>query len=690
MSDSSPSPSSAPPLLPEADVVDAAPRPLARVLVDVAPAHLDRLFDYLIPAELADQVRPGVRVKVPFAGRDVSGFVWEVASAPTEATPRRLAALRRLVSPEPVLAPQVARLSGLIAARYAGTRFDVLRLAVPPRHARTEARPSVEPPAVAADLAAASVQSARTAWQGYDGGDALLRRLHEGASPRAVVSVAPGDDPATLLAAAVAVAVAAGRGAIVCVPDARDAERFSAALDAALGSGQHVWLRADAGPAARYRDFLAVVRGTVRVVLGPRAAAWAPVHDLGLVAIWDDGDDLYAEPRAPYPHAREVLLLRAEAEGAAAVLAAYGRSVEADRLVRTGWARSIGVSREALRRRLTVAVTGEGDGRDAHAAAARLPKLAHDTIRWGLQHGPVLVQSPRAGYVPALACAQCRTPARCLACSGPLTLTDAAAPPSCRWCGTIRSEWRCGECGAAGLRAPVVGSRRTLEELGRIFAPAVVKASGAGQPIHEVSAEPAVVVATPGAEPLAAGGYAAVVLLDTWLTLARIDLRTGEEALRRWCNAAGLTRPGARVVVVGDPMVPPIQALVRWDAAGFAEREAAERAAARLPPAARIATITGSPTAVEEAAAFLRAGESKPPGLEFLGPMAVAGPAHGVAEGEPTSGPRAAGQGDDVRLLVRVPRRDGDRLSAALVALQRARAAAKAEHVRIQVDPSVL
>ena len=50
-------------------------------------------------------------------------------------------------------------------------------------------------------------------------------------------------------------------------------------------------------------------------------------------------------------------------------------------------------------------------------------------------------------------------------------------------------------------------------------------------------------VATPGAEPVAAGGYAAALLLDTWLALARADLRASEESLRRWLNAAALVRP---------------------------------------------------------------------------------------------------------------------------------------------------
>src|SRR5659263_645516 len=105
-------------------------------------------------------------------------------------------------------------------------------------------------------------------------------------------------------AAAVSASLAGGRGAVVVVPDARDVARVDAALGAALGPGRHVALTADLGPAKRYRRWLAVRRGAVSAVVGTRAAMFAPVPNLGLVVVWDDGDDLHAEPLAPYPHVR--------------------------------------------------------------------------------------------------------------------------------------------------------------------------------------------------------------------------------------------------------------------------------------------------------------------------------------------------------------------------------------------------
>ena len=658
----------------------AGENPVARVLVDVPLAHLDRPFDYLVPQKMASDAVPGARVKVRFAGQDVDGFVLERVEESSHEG--RLAPLRRAVSPEPVLSPAIAHLSASVAARYAGTRSDVLRLAVPTRHATVEKEPSPRAPRTSVDVGAAAA-----AWARYTGGEAFVRHLADGGEPRSVWAAAPGEDWPDALARAAAATYASGRGALLCVPDHRDVARVDAALTAVLGEGHHVVLTADLGPAQRYRSFLALSRGAVRIVVGTRAAAFAPVHDLGLVALWDDGDDLYADQHAPYPHTREVLLLRAHEESCAALVGGFARTVEAEYLLRTGWAQEIAAPRDVVRRSgAQVAVTGATDhelSRDPFARTARLPKVAFDAIRAGLERGPVLLQTPRHGYATSLACERCRTPARCTACTGPLTVTAAHRPPTCRWCGHEERAWACRECGGRGLRAPVLGDRRTAEEIGRAFPSVGVRTSSGDRVLATVPGRAGIVVATPGAEPVAEGGYTCVVLLDTWLMLARPDLRTTEESLRRWLNAAALARPaddGGRVVVVGESAEPVLQAVVRWDPAGFAQRELADRQSAHLPPASRLATLTGTSAVVSSALGML----TLPEAAEVLGPVPVE-PRAGEARGG--AGAAGAAEKPQVRAVVRVPRALGAELSRALVQMQGVRDARKMDPVRVQVDP---
>jgi primosomal protein N' (replication factor Y) len=684
----------------------AGHRPVARICVDVPLAHLDRPFDYLVASDDDEVARPGVRVKVRFAGQLVGGFLLERADSSPHTG--RLAYLEKIVSPEQVLDPEIARLARAVADRYAGNLCDVLRLAVPPRHARVEAQAA---PATAAPDDEAKLEGAEDAlvapiagdgaeeagpgeaspgeaspeqagpgeaspgegWGAYTAGAAFLRGLAEGRPLRAVWGALPGEDWAGRIAEAAAATVRAGRGVAIVVADARDLDRVDRALARTLGAGQHVALNAALGPAERYRRFLAASRHQVPVVVGTRAAMWAPVARLGLVVIWDDGDDLHAEPRAPYPHAREVLLTRAQLSGCAALVAGFARTGEAQLLLETGWAKEIVASRDTLRHRSpAIAPTGDDPqlARDPGAATARLPSLAWQAARQALQHdSPVLVQVPRRGYLPNTACAECRTPARCPHCSGPLGLTGARDVPACHWCGRAAAAYSCPSCGSRRLRASVTGARRTAEELGRAFAGATIRTSGRDEILDRVPAEAALVVATPGAEPPADGGYGAVLLLDTWALLTRADLRAAEETMRRWLNAAALARPAphGRVVVVADGGLAPVQALLRWDPGWFAARELVERRELGFPPAVRMASVTGKAEAVAE----LLSAAKLPEGAELLGPVPA--------------------DEDQERMLVRVARGRAGELAHALHEASAVRSARKAAlGVRIEVDPAAL
>src|SRR5699024_7095690 len=153
----------------------------------------------------------------------------------------------------------------------------------------------------------------------------------------------------------------------------------------------------------------------------------------------------------------------------------------------------------------------------------------------------------------------CRRPARCGHCGGPLELTGSgrAGGLRCRWCARTPGEgdggWRCPHCGGVHHRAGRVGSERTAEELGRAFpgVPVVVSGRSAGM-TEAVDARPRLVIATPGAEPPAAGGYRAAILLDAALLTNRPELDAGVEALRRWLRAAALVRPDGTVMVLGQ------------------------------------------------------------------------------------------------------------------------------------------
>src|SRR6202012_5982007 len=187
---------------------------------------------------------------------------------------------------------------------------------------------------------------------------------------------------------------------------------------------------------------------------------------------------------------------------------------------------------------------GYAQERDAAARSARLPSVALRAARSAFEAGaPVLVQVPRRGYVPSLACGRCRAIARCRHCTGPLSLDDRdGTGPVCRWCGRADAALRCARCGSDAVRAVVVGARRTAEELGRAFPGTTVITSAGEAVVSEVAARPALGGATPGVEPRASGGGWGALLLDSWALLGRQDLRAAEDTLRRWMAASALVR----------------------------------------------------------------------------------------------------------------------------------------------------
>ena len=638
------------------------PNPVARVRVDSTLPQVDRTFDYRVPAELSEDAVPGARVRVLFNGHELTGYIEERA-ATTDWTRTSLLPLKSVLSRVPSVAPEIFALAEALADRYASTVANVLRLAVPPRIAALDKKyapllPGYESaylgdsapvstsdapenaapehaesePSTAAAASSAAVSSATDpyAWlatpgapapfvldppalnpdapdaasvfSDYENGAEFIEDVAAGAATRAVMTVLPGHLEHTwadVLATALATAATSGRGAIAVVPTAKNLDLLEAALAERLPANAFVRLSSDSTPHTRYHGFVKARLGQVPVVIGTRAAAYAPVANLGLVVCWDDGDSSLVEQRAPYCHARDVLLLRASAENTAALFAGFSMSSEAARLVRTRWASHVRVPR-ALVRDYSPRIFSTGSefelARDPLAAMARIPHLAFEHARRALARGPVLVQVARSGYIPSFSCERCRMPARCGECSGPLSVASGSSVPSCSWCGHLAQQWRCSECGFTHWRYSAAGATRTAEELGRAF-PNVPVISSAGDHVRaSVGPEPALVVATPGAEPVAFGGYAAALLLDADKMLRFDSLRAPEAALRLWLNAAALVRPVAlegTVVTTASPS-PVEQALVRWDPAWFARRELEERSQTGLPPAVRTAAVTGA------------------------------------------------------------------------------------------------
>lgn len=577
--------------------------PIAQVLLESPVPHLDRAFDYAVPIDLDEKIVPGCRVKVRFSGREMSGYVLSRRQKPE--TSSRLSLIVKVVSALPVLSPEVLELAEKVAARGAGVTSDVLRAAVPSRVARVEKEfedfPAPEPAAAPEE-------------PGPRQTDLALKSYGFSGWPQKILEAARR-------------CYAEGGDTVVVLPDQRDVDLAAELLEAEFGE-QVARLSAEMGPTPRYRSFLRLRYGQSRIAVGTRSAIFAPVAAPRLIIVVDDAEHTHAEPRAPYHHVREVALLRTVLTGSALLFLSTSRSLEVQRLVERGWLEDLAPSREERREaspRMVSTADSYQQEREPAYRQARLPAAAYRAAREGLQQGPVLIQVARSGFVPAVICERCRSRQQCPSCHGPLAVPPHHAQSGtlrCRWCGLHHRGHRCAECGHAGFRAGSRGADRTAQELGRAFPNTPVISSTADHPVTAVGTDPAVVVSTPGVEPLAPEGYAAALLLDGDSQLSREGLDVPRQVLSRWFRAASLVRAhrgtaedSGTVVVTAD--VEELTApLVRWDPVGYARRELYNRLELGLPPAARMLSLTGEQP---EAEAFI-AQVQLPERVEWIGP----------------------------------------------------------------------
>ena len=593
--------------------------PIARVLVNIDAPHLDRTFDYLVPAEISSQVLPGVRVAVFFSGKRYSGFIIERIAATDFSG--KLSWIKQLQSGEPVVTIEQFELTKEVAKYYAGSWNSVLQAAVPKRHLAAEKAPfnaaNVEAPG-----SSLALNNEDSVFEQYEGGIDFLNKLKSESTARACWQVLTDHNGVTdwikgFLEASFSV-IAAGKQVLLLVPSVREAKLIEESLSAAIQIDSLVWpslkefsftsLHSGLSPADRYRNYLAILNGKVQLVIGTRNAAFAPLSNLGLIALYDDLNQAHQEEQLPYWHAREVVAIRSRLTDCSLLVASVTESLNCHRWIITNWADRISTKRGEERNRVPRMIVLDDDSSTPEDLnfKARIPELTWRAISKALEIGPVLIQVPRKGYLPFVVCNAGKHRAKCKFCAGPLSVPERGSYPQCRWCGQLQGGWRCEICGDNRLRASQIGSERTVEELGRAFPKTRVissSSSSAHGVLSEIPAKPALVIATVGGEPFVNGGYQMLAILDADLSASRMDLYADQTLLYQWLRAASLVKSradGGQVHLIGNAEENVRHSFRHWDPSHFVSVAFQERVGLQLPPVTRLALIVGERSRVKK------------------------------------------------------------------------------------------
>ena len=561
---------------------------VARVVLDSPLPQLDRLLDYRIPPTLVEQVFEGSLVHVPLrsGGRQTLAYVVEITNASDYAG--RLSDVSDVVSSVAVLPRRLYDLARTVADRQAGTAADVLRLALPRRYVRAEklfaGRPLETPAAVApcevSGLAGDAVPGARLAIT-------VPMSQKRNSSEQATTAWS------VMMTQLARNAISSDSSAILIVPDFRDIARVVADLEAD-GLGDAVCrLDAEVEPAVRWVNFLRCARGESVIVVGSRSAAYAPVARLGAFVMWDDGDPVFDEPMAPYAHPRDIGLLRHQQEGGILAFLSLSPSAHVTRLIDIEWLHHVNLAERPGPK--VIPLDDESAG-----GANRIPAVAWQWAANALPQAPVLIQVPRPGFSQLSVCASCRERSRCSGCSGPLRRASRGAVPDCRWCGRLATDITCASCGGHEVCDVAPGSTWTADIIGKSFPNVPIVVSDGERIVTSIAPTPQIVVATPGAEPFCPGGYSTVIILDADRQLYSDKMRVVENALRLWAHAIACCGPGGRVFVQGAGVrLGAVLGSRAW--LDYMRTEVAQRSELHLPPASRMAHLSGHPLVVARA-----------------------------------------------------------------------------------------
>lgn len=532
----------------------------ARVIFESPLPALNREFEYSVPTELQDELQFGQRVRVPFAGREKEGFVVGLSSAPE--FKGKLAELTELVSNIPVLTESIYELLKAISDRQCCSAGELLGNAIPKRSVRVEKsfvfakelRVTKKSNQKFAELVPAVADK-------QDGVPRFVERI---------CSLASGY-------------LAEERSVLVCVPDFRDLSRIHQKLLESVTSDQILLVDSNEVASERYRSFLSQLTGQTRIVLGTRNAIYSPIDSDAAIIVWDDGDQSHQDQQAPYLTTREIALLRQSLFNAPLHFLSNSRSAEIQRLVNIGY--------------LSETKTNDWRPKVSISDSSGLDGMSYKLIKRALESGPVLVQVAAPGNARSLYCSECSSRSRCKNCNGPLWL-NAKAQIVCRWCGQLNLDFHCSKCSSGKLKQGAAGSTRWAEQLGKSFPGIPVREVTAASAEQTIANRAAIVVCTPGVEPIAIGGYAGVALLDCAAQLNVDSLRAPEDALRSWLNALAFMRPGGEAVAVG--VTPEVSAaLTLGEISETVGQILAEREQLGFPPAKRFVSATGSRSVIE-------------------------------------------------------------------------------------------
>jgi primosomal protein N' (replication factor Y) len=502
----------------------------------VLPDGVDKPLDYLVPEQLAGDVEPGRRVRVPLGRGNRLRLAYCVAVRHGELPQTPLKTVAGVEDEQPLLSRRMLELTAWMAERWMARWGEVLEAVLPagvrlsrkvrvaPLLVATGATPARQPtPAQAKVLAAATqpqtadalaeataasravvhrlvklgllaaageverprqASAAERPRVSHDRPDelspaqaealeAIRRPMRESRHETVVLFGVTGSGKTEVYLQAVEETIAYGRQAIVLVPEISLTPQTCDRFRARFGAV--AVLHSHLTPAERHTQWREIAAGRVGVVVGARSAVFAPTPRLGLIVIDEEHESSFKQGTAPRYHARDVAEWIARAENVPLVLGSATPSLETFARCLAGDWRMCRLPGRVGGSQLPAVITVDLRDRASRSKGAVSPRLAAG-IRWALDSGgQVMLLLNRRGFATHVQCQGCGHTVRCPQCDLALTLHQPGSRGICHGCGLVsRLPADCPECHAPGLVHRGTGTQRLEEQIRAAFPDAAV------------------------------------------------------------------------------------------------------------------------------------------------------------------------------------------------------------------------
>ena len=603
--------------------------PFARVWVDTGVFHLDGTYDYSVPEQFTAQVNTGVRVQVPFNGREVEAIVLERVEV--AAVSGAIKSISKVLSIYPVATKGSLALIERVAKKWGSSPFDIIRSAIPSRVASVDKGLSFSIPSQDASANQPTGTSFIAFIPHLDPSEQIVTLAREALTHGSVLVIAPDESDID------EISQSAKRLGVECIR-----------LDSSLARAQ------------RYSNFLKAMSADGVLVIGARGAVFTPVGKLATVIVYKESSHELYEIRNPGWNVRDVLLERKEIEEFQLYLCGYVPTLETSVLIEEKKIKFL-----TQPARLTVKAFASDDG-------TLLPGRIFTDIRKALAQGPVLFVVARKGYGNALLCAHCKNIATCT-CGARLVVGSKGADASCSICLSQFPDWRCTWCNHDKKYLAGRGIERAAEEISRAFPQAPIILSYGDVIKRQVERKSSIVLATPGAVPKVTGGYCAVVILEGIKLFSHPDLRAQERARELFFETAAMTGVGGAVLLCIDDSHPIVSSLMRWNPSLMIQRELEERLEIPLPPYVTSFVVTGPTQEFSLIARGIQKAIEEnriPSSVRLFGPLDM-----GKSK---------------AKIVLYCPKQDASVVTGFMHELQRRRSVAQKEYLALRIDPYTL